>query len=467
MIPILGETVLSIIHGPATTGHLIEVSQFLKRPIDVWTEDRMLFFGQRHNRQKPRLHLWYKSLTKKCPSCGLSSGKAVGHFTLLEGEEPRNPDARSHPENCGFDVVSDQTGYPATALRQVAVQRMLAKLYESRLRGRDHHFQCSHCSVSGGRMKWNNLTTKMLNRSRDEHNGHAHLHVFYRNCEPNCSCPEEYKDAKNTIANFKVINCIKKYDEIKMKRSNEVEVLKYSKSAITVFDTKDDLKKCLRILLEKHFDAAKKCICQRNQDSCKKNEKYIRLSDHDGNDTKRRTRTGTVSDYMPSIEKFGMARRYYRGPPARFVNFRVQKAEAVFQCKVRVRDCINGVPVYDRNYLYLISAYPVWQTSNERALGNQLVSINAPAKNNKKPKGGGSKPTPGNPKQSRSGNTRQSPQGPSASGRQSTIAGQMSEPQRLSPSNQSASGNLEQSTEKKSPDEGPWRTVGSRRRKKK
>ncbi|KAL7302751.1 hypothetical protein TKK_0004798 [Trichogramma kaykai] len=147
MIPILGETVLSIIHGPATTGHLIEVSQFLKRPIDVWTEDRLMLFGRCHHRHKPRLYLKYKSLTKKCPSCGLStSSKAVGHFTLLKGEEPRNLDARSHPENCGFDVVSDQTGYPATALRQVAVQRMLAKLYESRLRGRDHHFQCSHCA---------------------------------------------------------------------------------------------------------------------------------------------------------------------------------------------------------------------------------------------------------------------------------------------------------------------------------
>ncbi|CAB0033117.1 unnamed protein product [Trichogramma brassicae] len=152
MIPILGEIVWSIIHGPATTGHLVEVSQFLKRPIDVWAEDRLLLFGQCHNRQRPRLHLKYKSLTNKCPSCksSSSSSKAVGHFTLLQGHEPRNPDARSHPENCGFDVISDQTGYPATALRQVAVQRMLAKLYESRLRGRDHHFQCSHCSVSGG-----------------------------------------------------------------------------------------------------------------------------------------------------------------------------------------------------------------------------------------------------------------------------------------------------------------------------
>ncbi|CAB0033129.1 unnamed protein product [Trichogramma brassicae] len=147
MIPILAETVWSIIHGPATTGHLVEVSQFLKRPIDVWTEDRLLLFCQCYNRQKPRLHLKYKSLTNKCPSCkSSSSSKAVGHFTLLQGHEPHNPDARSHPENCGFDVISDQTGYPATALRQVAAQRMLAKLYESRLRGRDHRFQCPHCT---------------------------------------------------------------------------------------------------------------------------------------------------------------------------------------------------------------------------------------------------------------------------------------------------------------------------------
>ncbi|CAB0030213.1 unnamed protein product [Trichogramma brassicae] len=74
-----------------------------------------------------------------------SAGRAGGHFTLNGGLEPRNPDAGCHPDNCGFDVVSDQTGYPASLLRRIIVQRMLVRLYQSRLRGRDHRFQCSRC----------------------------------------------------------------------------------------------------------------------------------------------------------------------------------------------------------------------------------------------------------------------------------------------------------------------------------
>ncbi|CAB0043677.1 unnamed protein product [Trichogramma brassicae] len=140
MKPITGGTVLSIIHGPATTSHLREMSEFLRRPIDVWTDDgRLMLIGKS-----------YRS------SCRLSlAHKKIGHFTLVEGSEPRNPDAGCHPQDCAFDAISDQTGYPASLLRQVVAQRMLLKLYRSRLRGRDGGDDdpldcCSSCELRGG-----------------------------------------------------------------------------------------------------------------------------------------------------------------------------------------------------------------------------------------------------------------------------------------------------------------------------
>ncbi|CAB0030216.1 unnamed protein product [Trichogramma brassicae] len=138
MKPISGDTVLSIIHGPATTVHFVEMSKFVNHEIDVWVKDRVLVIGSSSSARQPhprRLNVGHRS----------SAGRAGGHFTLNGGLEPRNLDAGCHPDNCGFDVVSDQTGYPASLLRRIIVQRMLVRLYQSRLRGRDHRFQCSRC----------------------------------------------------------------------------------------------------------------------------------------------------------------------------------------------------------------------------------------------------------------------------------------------------------------------------------
>uniref|UniRef100_A0ABD2XLQ2 Uncharacterized protein n=1 Tax=Trichogramma kaykai TaxID=54128 RepID=A0ABD2XLQ2_9HYME len=262
MIPILGETVWSIIHGPATTSHIFELSQFLRRPIDVWAKDRLLLFGRCHHRHKPRLHLWYKSLTNKCPSCGLSSGKAVGHFTLLEGHEPRNPDARSHPENCGFDVVSDQTGYPATALRQVAVQRMLAKLYESRLRGRDHHFQCSHCNLSGGELWTDEDSKKLIKTAQEKYRGHAHIHVYRESCDIKCSCAETDGLKTKEDGGLKNINCMDKFLQI----NNDGKITKK-----TLFECEQDLIECLTVVMNNDpAQAAKLCFELNHWPSCEK-----------------------------------------------------------------------------------------------------------------------------------------------------------------------------------------------------
>ncbi|CAB0029511.1 unnamed protein product, partial [Trichogramma brassicae] len=75
MKPISGETVLSIIHGPATTGHIKEMSMFLRRPIDVWAKDRLMLFGRCHHRQ-PRLNLAFDSP----PPAGPKNYQG-GHFT--------------------------------------------------------------------------------------------------------------------------------------------------------------------------------------------------------------------------------------------------------------------------------------------------------------------------------------------------------------------------------------------------
>ncbi|KAL7303373.1 hypothetical protein TKK_0004559 [Trichogramma kaykai] len=126
MKPISGDTVLSIIHGPATTGHFVEMSKFLNQEIDVLARNRVLMIGGSLSSRQPhprRLNVGHRS----------SAGRAGGHFTLRGGPEPRNPDAGCHPDNCGFNVVSDQTGYPASLLRRVIGQRMLVRLYQSRL----------------------------------------------------------------------------------------------------------------------------------------------------------------------------------------------------------------------------------------------------------------------------------------------------------------------------------------------
>ncbi|KAL7304441.1 hypothetical protein TKK_0003237 [Trichogramma kaykai] len=138
MKPITGETVLSIIHGPATTSHLKEMSQFLRRPIDVWADDgRLMLIGKSYGGGSSR-------------SLSLAH-KKIGHFTLVQGSEPRNPDASRHPQDCAFDAISDQTGYPASLLRQVVAQRMLLKLYRGRLRGRGEKDDCcSSCELRGG-----------------------------------------------------------------------------------------------------------------------------------------------------------------------------------------------------------------------------------------------------------------------------------------------------------------------------
>ncbi|CAB0040603.1 unnamed protein product, partial [Trichogramma brassicae] len=142
MIPILEETVLEIIYGPANTGHLVETSKFLDREIDVWARNRLVVIGgcrsRRPNQPSPL------SLTHTIFSSDSSEGS--GHFTLVDGSEPRNPDAGCHPNNCAFDAISDQTGYPASMLRRVVTQRMMIMLYQSRLRGRDQRFQCSRLS---------------------------------------------------------------------------------------------------------------------------------------------------------------------------------------------------------------------------------------------------------------------------------------------------------------------------------
>ncbi|CAB0037281.1 unnamed protein product [Trichogramma brassicae] len=144
MKPIPGETVMSIIYEPATTGHLVETSKFLGREIDVWTEDRLIIINggceHRNWRNRPPV---LGVAHKKIGGSGKGTG---GHFTLTDGTEPRNPDAGRQPNNCAFDVVSDQTGYPATALRRLVAQRMLIRLYRSRLRGRGHRLQCSRCT---------------------------------------------------------------------------------------------------------------------------------------------------------------------------------------------------------------------------------------------------------------------------------------------------------------------------------
>ena len=140
MKPIPGEAVQSILRGPANAGHIREMSQFLRRKIDVWAENRVILFDSGRQPLQPRLDLVHEKVG------GSSSG--LGHFTLLDGSEPRNPEADRRPNNCAFDCVSDQTGYPAPILRQIVAQRMLVKLYHGRLRGRDYQFQCSRCKLT-------------------------------------------------------------------------------------------------------------------------------------------------------------------------------------------------------------------------------------------------------------------------------------------------------------------------------
>uniref|UniRef100_A0ABD2XKF7 Uncharacterized protein n=1 Tax=Trichogramma kaykai TaxID=54128 RepID=A0ABD2XKF7_9HYME len=342
MIPILGETVLSIIHGPVTTGHLVEVSQFLKRPINVWTKHRLLLFGKCHYRHEPRLHLKYKSLTNKCPSCGLStSSKAVGHFTLLKGEEPRNPDARSHPENCGFDVVSDQTGYPATALRQVAVQRMLAKLYESRLRGRDHHFQCSHCSVSGGAASYKEFLPRaeeIMKISKEDHNGHAHVHIRNYACKGSqciCRVPERFPNTN--VIDYRTVECLQKY----------IEVNQFGDGSTpnTVFADDKGLKISLaRVLAVVGEDIVFGCVCENDIEVCSENNITFYPQERKG-------------ELVRNLQDLKLKAFSYV-PPDFWLNFPVHDVKMVFKCAVDVesKTCID---VINEKKLYLVTAYPL------------------------------------------------------------------------------------------------------------
>ncbi|KAL7293427.1 hypothetical protein TKK_0013189 [Trichogramma kaykai] len=216
MKPISGETVLSIVHGPATTGHIKEMSMFLRRPIDVWAKDRLMLFGS----------------------------------------EPRDPDR--HPLNCAFDVVSDQTGYPASALRQVAVQRMLAKLYQSRLRGHDYHVQCPACGISGGRVWFREHVRNLINSSTS-YQGHAHVNVERLRCQFHCECAEPWQYTMNN--DISRVRCMGRYLEIFPLSPNEEER--------TLFKSDRDLEDILLQLLNSEDGTkAYDCLFWKDKPSC-------------------------------------------------------------------------------------------------------------------------------------------------------------------------------------------------------
>ncbi|KAL7293939.1 hypothetical protein TKK_0012669 [Trichogramma kaykai] len=174
---IQGETILSIIHGPGTESHIAELSLFLRRQINVWfkNEYEVWLFGRDFHRQ-PRISLEY--------------WREKRHFALVDGSEPRNCDdacgssscSGGHRHNCAFDVISDQTGYPAADLRDIAARRILVKVYQARLLGKDYVFEDE---ISGGAsisVRSIHDAKQLLDWSVTARNGHPRSHVERKSC---------------------------------------------------------------------------------------------------------------------------------------------------------------------------------------------------------------------------------------------------------------------------------------------
>ncbi|KAL7302544.1 hypothetical protein TKK_0005180 [Trichogramma kaykai] len=235
MKPIPGETVQSIIHGPADAGHIREMSQFLRRQINVWGKERSMLFGRCHHRQ-PHVILAHS----RAGDAAAAAAAAGGHFSLSGGSEPRNPEADRRPNNCAFDCVSDQTGYPAPILRQIVAQRMLVKLYHARLRGRDYQFQCSRCSVSGGNHPFTEKEAKALVEFSKKYRGHAHLHWLNPNCKECKKRPE-------------IMCCMTRY--VKVIRKGNL------RSPKSLFASESDMLKHLVMIMNgEEGKKAKKCL---------------------------------------------------------------------------------------------------------------------------------------------------------------------------------------------------------------
>ncbi|XP_014204938.1 nucleolar pre-ribosomal-associated protein 1 [Copidosoma floridanum] len=125
---------------------LVHLSEFLKRPINVWSKERLICCvnGRHDSSDGSAIDVEFSK-----------NSSPIGHFALKGGKEP-NPRGTLYPNNCLFDCVASQTGFEPIELRREVIRRIL--------RGRSRKYWSDHYEINR-LSKSNNYTVPSIRRS--------------------------------------------------------------------------------------------------------------------------------------------------------------------------------------------------------------------------------------------------------------------------------------------------------------